>query len=242
MSKAGMMKKLKHLSLIFLFIIFFHGCAVMDSVYLETADTVPPGEIDLSVEMSVNTVVDTYLADYVSSDTSGIIISNPAFPAPAVKLSLSIDENSDLNIKSWLTLNGAGVKIYFKNQLKQKNPNVKSAFAPGIIFLKTKPYEFPIFSTTFQYFAYGFELPYIHTRYVNNVVKITGVARYGFNQLVKKIDDTSQVVNFHRIGFSGGFNFNLKYFRINLLAGMDFITTLNGVYAVNPIGGIGITF
>ncbi len=226
------------------------GCAIMSTSVMETAEVIDKGHMKFGADYNMGLEMTSLI--FLEGDDSETFIATEMAGGEAwgFKLGYGLTDNTELNAKLWASVGGMGGRLYMKRALDVPDPRLSMAVAPGITFVTTESDDDDEGSLD-EYFAevhsFGAEIPFIVTYRFNDVVAVSGIARYSLDSIeIAFVEGPLEELNdswlLHRFGFINGWSFDLGTFYLRPEIGMEMATQINGNFGYVPILGLGAGF
>lgn len=227
-------------------VMFLSGCAVMNTSMMETAETVEPGHPKFGVEYGYGLDLTTtmIITDVPADSTNFHAPDLLSLPVYGMKVGIGLADNMDINGKVWVSLGGAGAKVYLKYRLPYQSEKATLAIMPGLNFVTTETDDEEDENTIelADINSYGFELPFLATYRVGSALAVTGMARYSADFISIVEADIDEAFMLNRIGFVGGLSLELGPLYIRPEVGVEMATQQYGSFGMAPIFAIGAGF
>jgi len=234
--------------IIFLSVLLFSGCAVMNTSMMETAETTRPGYPKFGVEYGygldlTSTMLITAIEpeEDTAFDASGLL----SLPVYGVKAGIGITNDMDINGKLWVSLGGVGSKVYLKKQFPTQNEKTAIAIMPGLTFVTTESDEEDDDEDDIEIAeikSVGYEIPILATYRLGSALAITGMARYSGDFISIAEADIDESFMLNRLGFVGGLSLNLGPIYLRPEIGVEMASQKYGSFGMAPIFAIGAGF
>ncbi len=231
-------------------LILTSGCAVMSTSVMETAETIEPGHLKLGADYNMGLEMTSLI--FLEDDDSETFVATgmAAGEAWGLKLGFGLAEGTELNAKLWASVGGLGGRFYVKRRLTERDAGLAMAIAPGITFVTTESDDDDEGSLE-EYIAavhsFGGELPFIVTYRFNDVVAVSGIARYSIDSIEivfpeGALEDLNDTWLLHRFGLINGWSLDLGAFYLRPEIGVEMASQINGDFGYVPIFAIGAGF
>jgi len=226
------------------------GCAIMSTSVMETAETVEAGHFKVGADYNMGLEMTSLV--FLEDDESETFVATEMAGGEAwgFKLGYGVTDNTEFNGKLWVSVGGMGGRFYVKHALNVPDPHLSMAVAPGVTFVTTESDDDDEGSLE-EYIAevnsFGGEIPFIVTYRFNEVVAVSGIARYSLDSIEiafpeGALQDLNDSWLLHRFGFINGWSFDMGPFYLRPEIGIEMATQINGNFGYVPIVGLGAGF